>query len=72
LLGFGETLEDEETLADGTVLRKHRSFAAKTTGSPGRVKNVLHSQPQVGEDDFWRALDTGEPVIRPSEPRPAP
>lgn len=58
----------EKTLADGTVLRTHRSFAGSKTMSLGRFKAILRNQLRVSEEDFWRALETGEPVVRPSEP----
>jgi hypothetical protein len=58
----------EKTLSDGTVLRTHRSFAAGKTMSPGRFKDILRSQLQVSKEDFWRTLETGEPVARPSAP----
>jgi len=58
----------EKVLADGIVLRTHRSFASDKTMSPGRFKAILRTQLQVSEDDFWRALETGEPVARPSVP----
>ena len=57
----------EKVLADGTVLRTHRSFAGGKTMSPGRFKAILRAQLQVSEVDFWAALKTGEPVARPSE-----
>lgn len=58
----------EKVLADGTVLRTHRSFASDKTMSPGRFQAILRNQLRVSEDDFWRALATGEAVARPSEP----
>ena len=58
----------EKALADGTVLRTHRSFAGGKTMSPGRFKAILRNQLRVSEADFWAALETGEPVPRPSEP----
>ena len=58
----------EKTLSDGTVLRTHRSFATGKTMSPGRFKDILRSQLQVREADFWAALENKEPVARPSEP----
>ncbi len=58
----------EKVLADGTVLRTHVSFAADKTMSPGRFKDILRSQLHVSEDDFWRTLETGEPIARPSAP----
>jgi hypothetical protein len=58
----------EKALADGTVLRTHRSFASKKTMSPGRFKAILRNQLQVSVDDFWNALETAKPVDRPSAP----
>jgi DNA-binding transcriptional regulator YiaG len=58
----------EKTLPDGTVLRTHRSFASRKTMSPGRFKAILRTQLRLSEDDFWNALETGEPVARPSSP----
>jgi hypothetical protein len=58
----------EKVLADGTVLRTHRSFAGGKTMSPGRLKAILRNQLQVSEGDFWTALESKEPVARPSEP----
>ena len=58
----------ERTLADGTVLQTRRSFASDKTMSPERFKAILRNQLHVSADDLWRALDTGEPVARPSEP----
>jgi hypothetical protein len=58
----------EKVLADGTVLRTHRSFAGGKTMSPGRFKAILRNQLRVSEDDFWAALESGEPVDRPSAP----
>jgi hypothetical protein len=58
----------EKVLADGTVLRTHRSFASDKTMSPGRFKAILRNQLRVSEEDFWGALETGEPVTRPGEP----
>jgi len=58
----------QKVLPDGTVLRTHRSFAGHKTMSPGRFKAILRNQLRVSEEDFWRALETGEPVERPSAP----
>ncbi|TMK78528.1 MAG: type II toxin-antitoxin system HicA family toxin [Actinobacteria bacterium] len=58
----------EKVLADGTVLRTHRSFSGGKTISPGRFKAILRNQLQVSEGDFWAALKNEEPAARPSEP----
>ena len=54
----------EKLLADGTLLRTHRSHASRKTMSPGRFKAILRHQLRVSEDEFWRVLDTGEPAER--------
>ena len=36
--------------------------------SPGRFKAILRNQLRVSEDDFWQAVEKGEPVERPSTP----
>jgi len=57
-------LHFEKVLADGTVLRTHRSYAARKSMSPGRFKAILRHQLRVTEEQFWRALETGESVDR--------
>lgn len=57
-------LHFEKVLADGTVLRPHRSYASRKTMSPGRFKAILRYQLRVSEEQFWRALETGELVDR--------
>lgn len=54
----------EKVLADGTVLRTHRSFASRKTMSPGRFRAVLRHQLRVTEEQFWRVLETRKPVDR--------
>jgi hypothetical protein len=58
----------EKTLGDGTVLRTHRSFASGKTMSAGRFQAILRDQLRVSAKGFWRALETGHEVARPSEP----
>lgn len=55
----------EKVLADGTVLRTHRSLASRKTMSPGRFKAMLRHQLDVTEDQFWLTLETKKPVERP-------
>jgi hypothetical protein len=57
----------ERVLPDGTVLRTHRSHTGRKTMSAGRFKAILRDQLRVSEDDFWTALETKEPVPRPSD-----
>lgn len=54
----------EKVLADGTVLRTHRSFASRKTMSPGRFKAILRHQLLVTEEQFWATLDSGKPTDR--------
>jgi len=54
----------ERVLPDGTLLQTHRSFSSRKTMSPGRFKAILRYQLRVTEAQFWRALDTREPVDR--------
>jgi hypothetical protein len=54
----------EKLLADGTLLRTHRSFASRKTMSPCRFKAILRLQLRVTEEEFWAALETKKPVDR--------
>lgn len=54
----------EKVLADGTVLRTHRSFSSRKTMSPGRFKAILRYQLHVTEAQFREALETRKPVQR--------
>lgn len=57
----------QKVLPSGGVLRTHTSFAGDKTMSPGRFGAILRKQLEVSKADFWHALQTGEPVVRPSE-----
>ena len=54
----------EKVLSDGRVLRTHRSFSSRKTMSPGRFAAILRHQLRVSEAQFWRTLETREPVDR--------
>ena len=54
----------EKVLLGGTLLRTHRSFSSRKTMSPGRFKAILRYQLLVSEEQFWRALETKQPVDR--------
>jgi hypothetical protein len=56
----------EKALADGQLLRTHRSFSSRKTMSPGRFKAILRYQLRVSEAEFWQARDTRRPVDRSS------
>jgi hypothetical protein len=40
--------------------------------SPGRFGGILRNQLKVSRGEFWNALQTGQPVDRPSEEEPEP
>lgn len=54
----------EKVLADGTVLRTHRSLSSRKTMRPGRFKAILRYQLLVTENMFWHALEVRQPVDR--------
>jgi hypothetical protein len=62
----------EKALPSGEVLKTHRSLAAKKTIGPNVFGVILREQLKVSRDEFWRAINTGEPVARPVEPEEAP
>jgi len=57
----------EKLLPSGEVLRTHRSFASDKPISQGRFGVILREQLKVSRDEFWRAIETREPVDRPVE-----
>jgi hypothetical protein len=57
----------EKVLAGGEVLTTHISHAGKKGPGPGRFGEMLREQFRTNRKDFWKAIETGEPV-----PRPAP
>lgn len=54
----------EKVLADGKVLRTHRSLSSRKTMSAGRFKAILRYQLLVTEEEFWQALESKKPVER--------
>ena len=63
----------EKVLAGGEILQTHRSLAGHNSMSLGRFRQILAVQLQVSVPEFWRTLEAGDPVPRPSpEPVPAP
>src|SRR6188472_1031507 len=57
----------QKVLPSGEVLETHRSFSSNKTMSQGRFGVILRTQLRVTRTEFWHALQTGEPVERPSE-----
>lgn len=62
----------QKTLVSGDVLETHTSFAGKKTMSQGRFAAILRSQLKVSRREFWNALQTRQPVARPSEEEEPP
>ncbi len=65
----------EKVLAGGEVLTTHISHSGKKGPGPGRFGEILREQLRTNRQDFWRAIETGEPVPRPAaveSPVPAP
>ncbi|MGH2854266.1 MAG: hypothetical protein ACRDLF_08770 [Solirubrobacteraceae bacterium] len=57
----------EKVLAGGEVLTTHISHSGKKGPGTGRFGEMLREQLKTNRKDFWKAIETGEPV-----PRPAP
>lgn len=62
----------EKVLPNGDLLRTHVSRSSGKTMSPGRFRAILRNQLKVGESEFWGAIRTGRPVVRPSETEEGP
>ncbi len=50
------------------VLHTMVSFARDKTPGPDRFKAILREQLKVTERQFWRALQTKQPAVRPRPP----
>ena len=63
----------EKVLPDGTLLRSKRSLGkdSQTIGQD-LFRTILRVQLRVSEADFWKAVRTGKPAVRPSSPLPEP
>jgi hypothetical protein len=55
----------EKVLAGGEVLSTHISHSGKKGPGPGRFGEMLREQLRTNRKDFWKAIETGEPVPRP-------
>lgn len=58
-------LHYEKRMPSGEALRTHASWSGQKTMSAGRFQAILHDQLRIGADEFWEALRTGEPPMRP-------
>jgi hypothetical protein len=56
----------EKLLDDGRLLQTHISHDRSATLSPGRFGDVLKYQLEVSKREFWQAIETGQPVSRPT------
>lgn len=56
----------EKLLDDGRLLQTHVSRSRAKRPSPGRFSGILREQLEISRDEFWRALQSGEPVERPA------
>lgn len=63
----------ERVLPDRTLLRSKRSLG-KDTETIGRdlLRTILRVRLRASEEDFWKAVRTGAPVVRPSASLPEP
>jgi len=57
----------ERILADGTVLRTHRSMDPNKRIAPNVFARILRDQLRVSKAEFWQAVNSGMPVDRPVE-----
>lgn len=57
----------EKLLPNGDLLRTHVSRAGNKSMSPGRFRAILRNQLKVGEREFWDAVRSGRPVVRPAD-----
>jgi hypothetical protein len=55
----------EKLLDDDELLQTHISHSRSGRPSAGRFASILRHQIKVSRKDFWQALRSGEPVIRP-------
>jgi hypothetical protein len=60
----------EKVLTGGEVLTTHISHSGKKGPGPGRFGEMLREQLRTNRNDFWKAIETGEPVPRPTPIEP--
>ena len=59
-----------KVLPDGQVLRTKASHGDAEIGDPGLVTDIIRRQLQVTREEFWDAVDNGQPPVR-SRPEPS-
>ena len=62
----------QKTLADGRILRTRASHGRAEIGDPGLVTRILRHQLEVTVDEFWDAVDNGNPPVRPPKTATTP
>lgn len=60
------------TLPDGTLVQTHRSMDANERIGLDVFAQILRRQLRVSKDEFWNAINTGQPVQRPTDLDEAP
>ncbi len=56
----------EKLLDSGELLQTHISHSRRGGLSPGRFGLILREQIKVSRAQFWQALSSGEPAVRPA------
>ncbi len=56
----------EKLLDSGALLQTHISHSRRGRPSPGRFGLILREQIKVSRAQFWEALRSGEPAVRPA------
>ena len=61
----------KKVLADGTALQTEASRGKDSEHiGAGLFHFILRAELQVSADEFWEAIHTGEPSLRPAHPAP--
>ncbi len=61
-----------KVLPDGKTLRTRASHGNDEIGDPGLVNEIIRRQLQVTRDEFWDAVDNGNPPVRSRPKRQEP
>lgn len=54
----------QKTLPEGRILRTGASHGRAEIGDPGLVSRILRHQLEVSVEEFWEAVDNGNPPLR--------
>lgn len=55
----------EKRLPNGELLQTHRSFSASQEIGTNLFRMILREQLKVSREEFWKAVQSGNPVDRP-------